>query len=164
MFRFKTLAALALVALIAAPALAADTQNFRVINNSGAIASDLHVTFSGTVSNISAAMLVNPDACGVPAITYTGGNTVNLDWGVDCVPIGQVVIMRVTTTDAGPLAITSGEWTYTSGSPVAISVVADTASIAVPTVSQWGLIVMTLALLTAATIIFARRRPATAHA
>jgi hypothetical protein len=30
----------------------------------------------------------------------------------------------------------------------------------VPTVSQWGLVIMTLALLTAATIIFARRRPA----
>lgn len=35
---------------------------------------------------------------------------------------------------------------------------------AIPTVSQWGLIVMTLLLLTAATIIFARRRPAVSHA
>lgn len=33
----------------------------------------------------------------------------------------------------------------------------------IPTVSQWGLVIMTLLLLTAATVIFVRRRPAVKH-
>ena len=171
MFRFRTLLAIALVALIAAPALA-DVKNFRVVNNSGAgnIASDLHLTIGGTapglnVGNIT--VLVNPAACGAPTISITGGNVVNLDWGVNCVNPGDVTIVRVASVSGnppGPFSLVSGEWTYTNQGPIAINVGNDTASVQVPTVSQWGLIVMTLALLVAATIIFARRRPATAHA
>jgi hypothetical protein len=170
MFRFRTLAAIALVALIAAPALAADTKNFRVINNSGAQASDLHLTITGTgggLVNGNITVLVNPPGCGNPAVSITGGNVVNLDWGTNCVNPGDVVIVRVASVAGnppGPFTIASGEWTFNPGAPIAINVGNDTAVVQVPTVSQWGLIIMTLALLVAATVIFARRRPATAHA
>ena len=162
MFRIRTLAAIALVALIAAPAFAADTKNYRVVNNSGAARSDLHLTMGGTGGDLvpgSITVLVNPPNCGNPTITITGGNIVNLDWGVACVAIGDPVIVRVKTGN-GPLSLVSGEWTP---GPVALGG-GDSAEVQVPTVSQWGLIVMTLALLVAATVIFARRRPATAHA
>jgi len=169
MFRFRTLLTIALVALIAGPAFA-DTKNFRVINNSGSQASDLHLVIGGTGGGLvggNVVVLVNPANCATPNVSVSGGNTVNLDWGVNCVDPGGLAIVRITSVNGnppGPFSLVSGTWSYTNQGDIAINVGNDTASIQVPTVSQWGLIVMTLALLIAATVIFARRRPATAHA
>ena len=133
--------------------------NFRVINNSGAIASGLHLTFAntgGTLCPNRVTVLVNPATCGTASINTSGGSQLTLDWQVDCVAPGAPVIFRL-GTDTGPISIISGEWLFTSQPSIPINVTGDTATVQVPTVSQWGTVIMTLALLIAATIVFTRR-------
>lgn len=148
---------LALVALLAAPASAQDKKHYRIHNNSGAAAKDLHITFGGTGGNLNVSVLAPPFPCENPTVTITGGNTANIVWLADCFRNKDVCIIRAQTT-AGPLSVISGEWTYSVGAPIALNVGTDVVLTDVPTVSQWGLIILTLLLLTAATIIFARRR------
>jgi hypothetical protein len=165
-FRLKTLSlSLALAFAVATAAQAADTKNYRVVNNSTLTAKDLHITFTGTGGSLNVVILNQPAACGDATIAYSGGgNTVDIDWPENCVPVGGLVTIRASTAN-GPLSPSSGTWTYEAPDPPQnINVGTDITVTNVPTVSQWGLIIMTLLLLTAATIIFARRRPAAAQA
>jgi hypothetical protein len=158
-----TMLTLALVALLATPASAQDKKNYRITNNSGAAAKDLHVTFGGTGGNLNVSMLAPPFSCEDPTISVTGGDTANMVWLSECFRNKDVCILRAQTT-AGPLSVVSGEWTYAAGAPIALNVGTDVFETEVPTVGQWGLIILTLLLLTAATLIFARRRTVPAAA
>ncbi len=81
-------------------------------NNTGNVASDLHVTFTGTGGSLNTVVTVNPPGCPVPAVPSNGNvtNTMVVDWGVNCVQNGQSVTVKV-STENGPLEIDSGFWT-----------------------------------------------------
>ena len=97
----------------APPAQAADTRVYRITNNTGQRASDLHIVFRFTGGDLTTAVLVNPPGCPAPAIPSNGPGatrTMVLDWGVECVAPGDRVTVRVSTIN-GPLAPDSGFWT-----------------------------------------------------
>jgi len=90
----------------------ADTKTYKITNGTGAAASDLHVTFTGTGGTITTVVKVNPAGCPAPAIPSNMAvtNTMVLDWGANCVPAGGSVTVEVTTPN-GPLAFSGGCWT-----------------------------------------------------
>lgn len=94
-------------------AKSADTIIVTVQNTTGLIASDLHVTFTGTGGNITVPpATVAAPGCPPPAVPSNGAvtNTAVIDWGVPCIMPGAVVTFLATTTN-GPLAMDSGFWT-----------------------------------------------------
>lgn len=106
-------------------ASAADMKLVIATNGSGAVASDLHITFTGagpnhTVSGISVTPAAAP-GCSAPVVTLTE-NVVNIDWdGAACVPVGAQVSFTV-TTPTGPLGLAAHrDWTFPDGAaPVRI--------------------------------------------
>lgn len=94
-----------------------------VVNNSGRLASDLHVTFTGTGNSVKVeprSVLVPGAGCPAPAVPSNppvATNEVVIDWGWDCVPNCATVWFAV-ETPFGPLGFASGHWTGHVGGQV----------------------------------------------
>ncbi|MEK6644454.1 MAG: IPTL-CTERM sorting domain-containing protein [Planctomycetota bacterium] len=157
MFKKCLIVAVAVAIASASTVNAADSKAYRVANNSAAAAKQLDLTFAGTGGSLL--MIVygqdNPCPDGTVSVNQPGGNA-TVTYPDDCVRVKGLVLIKASTNN-GPISISSGFWTdaLNNQSPILLT---DAVQITVPTVSQWGLIVMTIALLIAATIIFARRK------
>lgn len=165
MFRKSLLAAVAIAFVAGSSVMAADTKAWRVANNSAAAAKQLDLTFSGTAGSLLVTVYGQDSTCADPQAVNVNqvAGTAQIVYADDCVRIKGLVLLKASTT-AGPLSISSGFWTDDLNNTTAITAGVDDVQITVPTVSQWGLIVLTIALLIAATIIFARRKPVVANA
>jgi len=162
MLRNKMLAIVACLAI--AGVATAQSTDFTVTNNSGAAQSKLAMTFAGAGSHTNLVPISWPGGCASPTVLVNPDDTITLDFATDCVMPGLTVKIRVQPSTG--VSCLSGVWTNVALATAPVACGADVASAAgpaIPTVSQWGLIVMTLLLLTAATVIFARRRPTTVH-
>ena len=117
------------------------------------------------------------DLCVVPKFTFTEvgnpGNIRVLDFGqegIPCQPIavaGQPwcheAVLPLVNPNSGPNFFVKGQTNHSGPHPEADPI--ETAIVpAIPTVSEWGLIVLTILLLTAGTIVFRRSRLAMAAA
>ncbi|HRI44648.1 MAG TPA: dockerin type I domain-containing protein [Fimbriimonadaceae bacterium] len=95
-------------------ARAADQQIVQVTNTTGLVASDLHVTFTGTGGTVfvAPASVIAPP-CPIPAVPSNGQvtNTVTIDWGMPCVAPGATVTFWVSTPN-GPLGFAGANWTF----------------------------------------------------
>lgn len=151
---------IAAVMLSFSQAYAADAKIYRVTNGTVTAASDLHVTFTGTGGNITTVILRNPDGCPVPAIPSNGAvtNTVVLDWGGNCVAVGDYVTIKVSTTTDSLLAFSSGFWTDVANPANPGIGPVDIRQTGIPTFTQWGLIALLIILAGVATWVVLKRR------
>jgi hypothetical protein len=112
-----------LIVVVLAPVhvLAADARVVSVTNNTGAAASDLHVSFSGTGGDIAVTpgSVLAPAACPSPALGIGAPNEVVINWGVVCVPAGSSATFQVQTPN-GPLSFLSGFWTGPGGGTIGV--------------------------------------------
>jgi hypothetical protein len=157
------------VALVAVPALAADTKTYVVTNNTNRdqagplTASDLHITFQGTGGHVVVQGINSPQGCPTPRIKDsnnppgTSTNTIEIDWGQPCVQPGAQVIVTVQTNN-GPLNPAGGQWTAPGPTPPRpLDTVRD---IKLPTLTEWGLIALAVLLAGGMGYMIYRRRPA----
>lgn len=136
-----------------------DTAYYSIKNNTGVTLTDLEVPFSGGGA-LTAVVITNPPGCPTPAITYPGGNTVKLNWVTPCVTPGASATMQVTTT-SGPLGYTNGSGFWTSyGSPTGPGLNEYFDIKEVPTLSEWGLIILALLLVTTSMVMIQKRQNA----
>jgi hypothetical protein len=163
MFRKSILIAVAIAFVAGSSAMAADTKAWRVANNSAAAAKQLDLTFGGTGGSLAVTVYGQDSTCPDPTSVTVAAPSVTILYPDDCVRVKGLILLKASTT-AGPLSIISGFWTDDLNNTSNIVAGTDDTLITVPTVSQWGLIVLTIALLIAATIIFARRKPVVANA
>jgi hypothetical protein len=157
------------VALVAVPALAADTKTYVVTNNTNRdqagplTASDLHITFQGTGGHVVVQGINSPQGCPTPRIKDsnnppgTSTNTIEIDWGQPCVKPGDKVEVTV-QTNQGPLAPAGGQWTGPGG-PRPLVIDRDIQP-KLPTLTEWGLIALAVLLAGGMGYMIYRRRPA----
>ncbi len=157
---FTTVLTLAFSIFWVASAFSADTKNYRVDNNTGAAAADLHLTFTGTGGVTATVILRQPGNC--PAAVIGATNPVVIDWNNACVANGQSVDIQVSTPN-GPLAFDSGFWTDVNDNNIGavgaghIRVIGDN-EYKVPSLTTYGLIALALLLAGMAVWMFRRRR------
>lgn len=87
-------------------------KEYTFTNNTTKTMSDLHVTFRGTGGSLTTTVVTNPEGCPDPEIPSNGKvtNTMELDWGANCVGPGKSVKVKVCTVN-GPLEPAGGYWT-----------------------------------------------------
>ncbi len=95
-----------------------------------ATASDLEVVFAGTGGTLNEPQVSSsPAGCPLPSADVVGGNTVRVNWGAKCVPLGGQVAFAV-FSKFHPISPASVTWTN-NGTPI----VATTGTPEVPTVT-----------------------------
>ncbi len=126
-------------------------------NNSGAARTDLHVLFSGTGGTIANQAVISNDGPGaVTGIAVVGGNEIQIDWGAPGLGVGNTVKFTFTTTNA-PVTVASATWTpgdVPAGEGDVIIVEK------VPSLTEWGLLVLVALLVASGVYVAIRRRQA----
>lgn len=163
----RAIACILLVAFAVTPVVAAEGSDdaravywwqYTITVPAGMTPNDFHVLFSGTGGTIANVTVV---PAGV--VTIPGGNMINVVWAAN-LAAGTVVTITF-STEHPTIAVVGASWTKDGvdiGNPIppgdedSFEEIEEPAPI--PTVSQWGLIVMTLLLLTGGTILLGRRR------
>jgi hypothetical protein len=108
------------------------------------IGSGLEVVYTGTGGTLRDVVVTsNPPGCDAPAIQVIGGNAIRLTWPEACVDQGEVVEYQFTVdypceTVQPPSSV---EWTYP-----------------IPTLTQWGLIILVVLIVFSTWVILRRRR------
>ena len=135
-------------------------QCFDITNNSGAARSVLHLNFAGTGGTATLEVRLNANGCLAPTVSNPGSPW-DITWSSACVD--NLEKIQISINSGSSVTFTSGSWDP-AGANVALApgdVVFN--PICVPTLSGWGVGVMVLLVLSAATIVLIRRRaPATA--
>ena len=154
----KVLAVVGLaVALVAVPALAEATRYLLHITNPGpSPAQKLTITLLATDPTfqvIAAAVIAQPEGCPTAQVNIEGKAKVHIIWNNLCVKAGDAVRVQVTTSfpaTHGISAVWTGQQDSWKGQVAILS------QETVPTLTEWGLIV--LGLLLAGSLAFMIRR------
>lgn len=135
---------------------------YTVTNNTGQSASDLHMTFTGTGGTLYTVVVSQPSIGTATASIPSNGtvtNTATIVWPGNFIQNGQSVTVYV-ASDFGAPQFNSGYWTRNnvpSGNinPGDIALVQPNG---IPTLSQWGMIIFALMMLTVTLIFVYRKR------
>ncbi len=127
-------------------------------NNSGAVRTDLHMLFIGTGGSIAAVNVIENDGPGkITGTAVVGGNEIRIDWDGDGIAVGNTVKVEFTTTNP---TVTLSEPAYWTPDSVAVDPAPTMNNVPVPTLSQWGLLVLLLAVVVSGVLFLRRRRAA----
>jgi hypothetical protein len=152
--------AVALVGLLITPAFAQARKVVEVVNSTRQAVSTLTITFTGTgVSDFKVTDVKATTCSAQPAPTVNiQVLTVIIQWPNNCVEPNATVSFIVSYwTTAGPLGFGGGNWQTTPPGPQPLPVQASDVTIrSVPTLTEWGLIV--LAVLLASSLAWMIRR------
>ena len=155
------------VLLLSTGTLAGEAKTYKVVNSTGATASDVHITFSGTGGIVGTRLLYQPAACGqavIPAQPPTLSGYSEIIWPSACVANGDSIIIQVLTTNT--LAFAGGYWTdptHTSSPGIGPVNAGDLTprTKGVPSLTTWGIVIL-LALILGSGVFVLRRRRAVA--
>jgi len=165
---FVLILCLAAMLLVATSAFGGEAKTYKVVNNTGTTASDVHIIFSGTGGDVTTRVLYQPAACGVPTIPSQSpavSGYSEIIWPAACIPDGDSIKIQVLTRNSQEFA--GGYWTDPAHptdpgiGPVESGDITEIAPMGVPALSTWGIVALVL-ILGSTAVYFLRRKRATA--